>query len=129
MREQVRNLLTRLGSKVIFESDMAASKKGADFQVVVKLLEKEIANVELSAGRNDVISELELFGKVDVKFQRNLIVFFRLLIIFDDLLFCIRERVIGYLQKFRMPADPCDVFCSSLLAVPDSQLDEIGGVF
>ncbi len=104
-------------------------KKRADPQIMVKLLEKEIANVELSAGRGRGAVGFQFFGKVDFELQRKLIVIFSLLIVFSDLLPGIGERVVGYLQKFRMPADPGDVFCSCLFAVPDSQLDEIGRVF
>ena len=96
---------------------------------MVKLLEKEIANVKLPAGRGRGAVGFQFFGKVDFEFQRNMIVIISLLIIFSDLLFGIGERVVGYLQKFRMSADPGDVFCSCLFAVPDSQLDEIGWVF
>lgn len=74
-------------------------KKGADLQVVVKLLEKEVANVKLPAGRDCGVAGLKFFGKVDSELQRNLVVVFSLLIIFSDLLPCIGERVVGYPQK------------------------------
>ena len=96
---------------------------------MVQLLEKEIANVELPAGRGRGVVGLKFFGKVDFELQRNLVIVFSLLIIFSDLLLRIGERVVGYPKKFRMFADPCDVFCCSLFAVPDAQLDEIGRVF
>lgn len=66
---------------------------------MVKLLEKEVANVKLPAGRDCGVVGLKFFGKVDFELQRNLVVVFSLLIIFSDLLPCIGERVVGYPQK------------------------------
>ena len=66
---------------------------------MVKLLEKKVANVKLSAGRGCGVVGLKFFGKVDFEFQRDLVIIFSLLIIFSDLLPCIGERVVGYPQK------------------------------
>ena len=66
---------------------------------MVKLLEKKVANVKLSAGRGCGVVGLKFFGKVNFEFQRNLVIIFSLLIIFSDLLPCIGERVVGYPQK------------------------------
>ncbi len=86
--------------KGYFRAGCGSIKKGTDLQVMVKLLEKEVANVKLPAGRGCGVVGFKFFGKVDFEFQRNLIVVFSLLIIFGDLLLCIGKRVVGYPQKF-----------------------------
>ena len=52
---------------------------------MVKLLEKKVADVKLSAGRGCGVVGLKFFGKVDFEFQRNLVIILSLLIIFSDL--------------------------------------------
>ena len=96
---------------------------------MVKLLEKKVTNIKLFAGRSSGVGSLKLFGKVDLEFSRNLIIKFSLLIVFGDLPFGVRKRVVGNLQKIGMPADPGNIFCSSFFPIPDTELDEIGRVF
>ena len=62
---------------------------------MVKLLEEKVADVNLGAGRNNVINSPEFFGKVDPEFQRNLVIIFSLLIVFGDLFLCVGEGVVG----------------------------------
>ena len=50
-------------------------KKGADLQVVVKLLEKEVANVKLPAGRDCGVVGLKFFGKVVFSFRETWLLF------------------------------------------------------
>ncbi len=72
---------------------------------MIKLLQEKVSDVQLPGGRRNLVLSFQLFREVDLKFQRTPVSVFRLLVIFQDLFFCIRKRVIGDLQEFRMASD------------------------
>ena len=104
-------------------------EEGAQFQIMVDVLEEEIANVKVGTGRDQVLCCLKFLGKIYFHLQTDLIIIFFLLIVPGDLFLCISQGIASDLQKFGMFADPGDIFCGHFLAVAVSLLYEVCGVF
>ena len=96
---------------------------------MVKLLKEEISDVPVRTGRYKVIADFKFFIKIDSHLHRDLIVFLFFLIVFGNLFFGISQRVISYLEQFRMLADSGDIFGCRFLPITISLLDKVSWVF
>jgi hypothetical protein len=118
--------------KVGVKGDLGISrglfKKGADSQLVVKQLEKKVANIQAGAGRSRTICDFNFLIKINFNLHGNPAFFF-FPVISGNLFSGISERIVRNHKQFRMFSDTCNIFGCCLRAVAETFLDKVCGVF
>ena len=93
------------------------------------MLKVKIAYVFESAFGCLYITMFYPFSEIKTNLQLRLLSIIHFLVIPGDIVFCICQRVIRDIQKLRMLADFLNVFSCGFIAISDSHLNIVSGIY